>query len=54
MNELIQKAIKMRDLQKRYFKGERDHLTLRAAKVAEKEFDALLEPYITDPQNRVK
>ena len=53
MNELIQKAIKMRELQKRYFKGERDMLTLRAAKSAEREFDALLAPYISDPQHRV-
>jgi len=53
MNELIQKVAKMRDLQKRYFKGERDPLTLRACKQLEREVDAILEPYITDPHHRV-
>ena len=41
MNEFIHKVAKMRELQIRYFK-ERDPLTLRACKTAEKEVDAML------------
>jgi hypothetical protein len=52
MNELIQKVIKLREMQKRYF-TERDPLTLRACKQLEREVDVLLEPFI-DPQHRVK
>jgi hypothetical protein len=52
MNELIQKVAKMRELQTRYFK-ERDPLTLRAAKQAEREVDALIAGYGLDPQHRV-
>ena len=42
---LIEKVIKMRDLQKRYFKH-RDPLTLQACKAAEREVDAELQKHV--------
>ncbi|HBL74271.1 MAG: hypothetical protein A2W90_18125 [Bacteroidetes bacterium GWF2_42_66] len=42
MNDFIKKVAKMRDLQKQYFK-QRDFLTLRACKAAEKNVDQELE-----------
>lgn len=51
MTEFIKKVAKMRDLQKRYFKGERDHLTLRAAKAAEAEVDQALIQLETKKKN---
>jgi cell fate (sporulation/competence/biofilm development) regulator YmcA (YheA/YmcA/DUF963 family) len=42
MNEFIQKVAKMRLLQKQYFKS-RDPESLKAAKLAEREVDAMLQ-----------
>ena len=42
MQEFIEKVRKMRELQNRYFKGERDYMTLRACKAAEREVDYFL------------
>jgi len=45
MQEFIEKVIKMRALQTRYFKGERDFQILRACKSAEKEVDAAIASF---------
>lgn len=42
MKNQLEKVTKMRELQKRYLK-ERDPLTLRAAKAAEKEVDEIIK-----------
>lgn len=45
MKELIEKVQKMRRLQKAYFRGERDSMTLRACKQAEQEVDICIAGY---------
>ena len=42
MQEFIEKVAKMRELQNRYFKGERDFQILRACKSAEREVYAAI------------
>lgn len=42
MTDFIEKVQKMRRLQKAYFRGERDSMTLRACKQAEQDVDISL------------
>lgn len=43
--ELIKQAIKMRELQREYFRN-RDHRTLKAARAAEVYFDKMIHDYV--------
>jgi hypothetical protein len=49
----IEKVIKMRDLQKKYFKY-RDPLTLQSCKVAERDVDAELQKHVKQVREQPK
>lgn len=53
MTEFIEKVQKMRRLQKAYFRGERDSMTLRACKQAEQDVDRSLSALTNQGQAEV-